>query len=67
MNRLKPTDKIKAINSGLFVVIGIIIIIRSTNLSAGIHIWLPLLVGMSFIAFGIYRIRFVLRYLRGGQ
>jgi hypothetical protein len=67
MNRLKLTDKIKAINSGLFIVIGIIIIIRSTNLSAGIHIWFALLTGISFIAFGIYRIRFVLRYLRGGQ
>ena len=67
MNRLKLTDKFKAINSVLFVVIGIVIIIRSAAMDVGIHIWLPLLVGISFIAFGIYRIRFVLTYLRGGQ
>lgn len=67
MHKLKLTDKIKTINSGLFVVIGVIIIMRSSALSAGIHIWLPLLVGISFIAFGIYRIRFILKYLRGGQ
>jgi uncharacterized membrane protein HdeD (DUF308 family) len=67
MDRLKLTDKIKSINSVLFMVIGIIIIVRSAALAAGIHIWLPLLVGISFIAFGIYRIRFVLKYLRGRQ
>ncbi len=57
----------RAINSVLFVVFGIIIVLRSINLSAGIHIWFALLVGISFIAFGIYRIRFVLRYLRDRQ
>ena len=67
MNRLKRTDKFKAINSGLFVIVGIIIIVRSAGMSAGFHIWLPMLVGISFIAFGIYRIRFVLNYLRGKQ
>ena len=67
MNRLKLTDKFKAINSALFVVIGIVIIVRSATMAAGLHIWLPLLVGISFIAFGIYRIRFVLNYVRGRQ
>ncbi len=67
MNRLTLTDKFKAVNSGLFVVIGIIILVRSLNLSAGMLVWLPLLVGVSFIAFGIYRLRFVLHYFRRGQ
>ncbi|MCL4558242.1 MAG: hypothetical protein M1491_06385 [Deltaproteobacteria bacterium] len=67
MNRLKLTDKIRTINSGLFVLLGIIIVIRSIRLSAGIHLWLPVLVGASFIGFGIYRLGFVLRYLRGRQ
>lgn len=66
-HRLKLTDKIKAANSGLFVAAGIVIIMRTAGLSAGIHAWFPLLVGISFIAFGAYRIRYVVKYLRGGQ
>ncbi len=67
MSKVTLTDKIKTVNSGLFVIIGVIILIRSLHLSAGLLVWLPLLVGISFIAFGIYRLRFVLNHFRSGQ
>lgn len=67
MHKLKLTDKIKTINSGLFILFGILIIIRSAGLTAGIRLWFPFLIGISFIGFGMYRIRFILKYLRGGQ
>ncbi len=65
MGKVRLSDKIRTINSGLFVVLGATIVIRSMHLSVGIHAWLPVLVGVSFVGFGIYRLGFVLRYLRG--
>ncbi|MGB9736159.1 MAG: hypothetical protein ACP5JP_08015 [bacterium] len=67
MKRLSLTDKIKAMNSGLFIVIGVIIVIRTVDLMTDLYALFPLLVGISFIGFGIYRIRFVVKYIRSRQ
>ena len=71
MDRLKLTDKIKIINSILFIIFGIIIIVRViTVLPVGqaiVHAWLAIITGISFTGFGIYRSYYIVRYLRGRQ
>ncbi len=70
MPKLKLTDKIKAVNSVLFIIFGIIIMIRSINLiflSTGLRALMPILVGASFVGYGIYRTVYVIKYLRDKQ
>lgn len=71
MERLSLKDRIKIINSILFIIFGIIIIVRTItilSISQAIgHAWLGILVGISFTGFGIYRSFYILRYLRGRQ
>lgn len=63
MGKLGLKNKIIALNSLLFVIIGMIIVIRSI----GLHAWLPVIVGASFIGYGIYRTVYILKYLRSRQ
>lgn len=70
MPKLKLTDKIKAINSVLFIIFGIIIMMRSIHLiflNTGLKAWMPILVGASFIGYGIYRTVYVIKYIRDKQ
>ncbi len=69
MDRLSLKDKIKIINSVLFIVLGIVIIVRTMTIIPAIHAighaWLSIIVGISFTGFGIYRSFYILKYLRG--
>lgn len=67
MKKIRLTDKIRVLNSGLFIVIGITIVFRSIYLLSGIYLLFPCVVGTGFIGLGIYRLKFVVQYLRDKQ
>ncbi len=62
MGKMGLLNKFKAINSILFIVIGIVIIFRSLS---SMPVFMPIIVGLSFICLGVYRSFHVLKYLRG--
>lgn len=63
MARLSFTDRMKLVNSGLFVVLGAFIIYRYATVAT--H-WLILALGIAFAAFGVYRLLQFKRALSGG-
>jgi hypothetical protein len=60
-DRLSKTDYYQIITSTMMVVLGAIILIRSV---AGPITLMTLLVGGGFLALGIYRLNFVVKYMR---
>lgn len=59
--RISTRDYYQILSSALFLLIGVIILVRS--LHGGIVI-MALLVGGGFLALGAYRLRFVIKYLK---
>jgi len=65
MAKLSFIDRMKLVNSGLFVVLGAFIIYRYATVAT--H-WLILVLGIAFVAFGAYRLDLFRRALiRGGN
>ena len=64
--RLSALDYYKILVSVLMVGLGILILYRSVL--RGLNI-MPVIVGLSFIGFGAYRIKFIINYFkqRGGK
>ena len=60
-DRLNKTDYYQIVTSALMVVLGAVILIRSL---AGPITLMTLLVGGGFLALGIYRLNFVVKYIR---
>ena len=61
-DKLSRTDYYQIITSTLMVILGAIILIRSLSGTTTIMI---LLVGGGFLALGLYRLNFVIKYFRG--
>jgi uncharacterized membrane protein HdeD (DUF308 family) len=59
--RISTRDYYQILSSALFLLIGVIILVRSFH--GGIVI-MALLVGGGFLALGAYRLRFVIKYLK---
>lgn len=60
-DKLCKTDYYQIVTSVLMVVLGGIILIRSVTEKVTL---MPLLVGGGFLALGLYRLNFVIKYLR---
>ena len=60
-DQLKTIDYYQIIISALMIIFGIIILSRSMNLGIAIP---QILVGGAFLAFGIYRGSFILRFFK---
>jgi len=60
-HKISRRDHYQILSSALFLLIGVIILVRS--LHGGIVI-MALLVGGGFLALGAYRLRFVIKYLK---
>lgn len=62
--RFTRVDMYQAVTSALMVALGIVILART--LGPGMHLT-ALLVGLGFVGLGVYRLSFVLAYLRRGR
>jgi uncharacterized membrane protein HdeD (DUF308 family) len=60
-HKISGKDYYQIFTSGLMVILGAIILFRSMSYSIRI---MPLLVGVGFLALGIYRLNFVVRYFK---
>lgn len=61
-SRLSPGDKYRFFTTGSFFVLGAVIAVR--GLAVGIF---PVLMGIAFVGFGIYRFYYFYRYFRQGR
>ena len=61
-SKLTKLDYFQLVNSFLFVGLGVIIILRSMKSETFL---LPLIFALVFMGFGIYRLRFFVRYFKG--
>jgi uncharacterized membrane protein HdeD (DUF308 family) len=59
--RISAKDYYQILSSALFIIIGITILVRSLQNSIVV---IALLMGGGFLALGVYRLRFVVKYFR---
>ena len=64
MSRLRPIDRFQVATTGLFIMLGAVILVRAGFRGAP---WGSYGVGAMFIAYGCYRIGFIMRSLRDGR
>jgi hypothetical protein len=57
-------DRIFIVNTILFILVGVVILYRSTAIGLTP---LALIIGGGFIAFGVYRLRWIWRYFQRGR
>jgi len=61
MSPLRPLDYFQIATTGLLVLLGAIILVRSHALAAAAPGYL---IGLGFLGYGLYRARFIVRALR---
>jgi hypothetical protein len=64
MTPLRPVDRFQIVTTALFLAIGLLIVVRAGVRHAPIDSYG---LGAAFVAYGLYRLRFILRALRRGR
>jgi hypothetical protein len=64
MSSLRPIDRFQIVTTGLFIALGVVIVVRAGIRAAP---WSSYLVGSLFVAYGLYRIRLIRRSLGGDR
>lgn len=61
MRSLRPMDRFQIVTTGLFITLGLVILVRAGLCHARIDTYG---LGAAFVAYGLYRARFIVRALR---
>jgi hypothetical protein len=64
MTRLRPVDRFQIVTTTLLLALGLLIVVRAGVRHAPIDSYG---LGAAFVAYGLYRVRFILRALRRGK